>query len=72
MTQLDEKLAITAAGLQAMNVYGAARLEIIGRIATMEIADGNPVLIGQIRVRGFAVVAWHDGGGDCHYFAESQ
>ncbi|HEY2910881.1 MAG TPA: retroviral-like aspartic protease family protein [Gemmataceae bacterium] len=51
LTKLYEKRAMTAAGLQAMNVYGAARLEIMGRIATVdpiEVPDGNPVLIGQI------------------------
>ena len=46
-----EKRAMTAGGLQMMNVYESARLEIMGRLATVdpiEVPEGSPVLIGQI------------------------
>jgi clan AA aspartic protease len=46
-----EKRAVTAAGIQAINVYESARVEIMGRLATVdpiEVPEGNPVLIGQI------------------------
>jgi len=46
-----EKRGITAGGERTLNVYGTARLEIMGRdMATdvIEVPEGNPVLIGQI------------------------
>lgn len=51
LTKRYEKRAMTAGGVRTMNVYGTARLEIMGRdCATdvLEVPDGNPVLIGQI------------------------
>jgi predicted aspartyl protease len=46
-----EKRAMTAAGLQTFNVFGPARLVIMGREAptdVIEVPEGTPVLIGQI------------------------
>ncbi|HEY1189987.1 MAG TPA: hypothetical protein VGE74_20220 [Gemmata sp.] len=46
-----EKRATTAAGLQTFNVYGPARLVIMGREAptdVIEVPEGTPVRIGQI------------------------
>ena len=46
-----EKRAMTAAGLTTIDVYGTARLVIMGReVATdvLEVPEGSPVLIGQI------------------------
>ena len=46
-----EKRAMTASGLQTFNVYGTARLVIMGREAAtdvIELPEGNSVLIGQI------------------------
>jgi clan AA aspartic protease len=46
-----EKRATTAAGLQTFNVYGPARVVIMGREAptdVIEVPEGTPVLIGQI------------------------
>ena len=46
-----EKRAMTAAGLQTFNVYGPARVVIMGREAptdVIEVPEGTPVLIGQI------------------------
>lgn len=46
-----EKRAMTAAGLSTINVYGPARVVIMGREAVtdiLEVPEGNPVLIGQI------------------------
>ncbi len=46
-----EKRAMTAAGLQMFNVYGPARVVIMGREAptdVIEVPEGTPVLIGQI------------------------
>ena len=51
LTKQYEKRAMTAAGLCTINVYGTARLVIMGReIPTdvLEVPEGNPVLIGQI------------------------
>lgn len=46
-----EKRAMTAVGLQTFNVYGPARLVIMGREAptdVIEVPEGTPVLVGQI------------------------
>jgi predicted aspartyl protease len=46
-----EKRAMTATGLTTINVYGPARVVIMGREAptdVIELPEGNPVLIGQI------------------------
>lgn len=46
-----EKRAMTAAGLATINVYGTARVVIMGReVATdvQEVPEGSPVLVGQI------------------------
>jgi predicted aspartyl protease len=46
-----EKRATTAAGLHMFNVYGPARVVIMGREAptdVIEVPEGTPVLIGQI------------------------
>jgi clan AA aspartic protease len=51
LTKQYEKRAMTAAGLQTINVYESARVEIMGRLATVdpiEVPDGTPVLIGQL------------------------
>jgi clan AA aspartic protease len=51
LTKRYEKRAITAGGDRTMGVYGAARLEIMGRdmvTDVIEVPEGNPVLIGQI------------------------
>jgi predicted aspartyl protease len=51
LTKQYEKRAMTAGGIQTMNVYEAARIEIMGRLATVdpiEVPEGSPVLIGQI------------------------
>lgn len=51
LTKQYEKRAMTAGGLQTMNVYESARVDIMGRLATVdpiEVPDGSPVLIGQI------------------------
>ncbi len=51
LTKQYEKRGITAGGERTLNVYGTARLEIMGRdMATdvIEVPEGNPVLIGQI------------------------
>lgn len=51
LTKQYEKRAMTAGGVQTLNVYEAARVEIMGRLATVdpiEVPEGNPVLVGQI------------------------
>lgn len=51
LTKQYENRAMTAGGVQTMNVYEAARVEIMGRLATVdpiEVPEGNPVLVGQI------------------------
>ena len=51
LTKRYEKRAVTAGGVMTMNVYEAARLEIMGRdmiTDVIEVPEGNPVLIGQI------------------------
>lgn len=51
LTKQYEKRAMTAGGVRTVNVYDAARLDIMGRLATVdpiEVPDGSPVLIGQI------------------------
>jgi predicted aspartyl protease len=51
LTKQYEKRATTAGGLQTMSVYESARVEIMGRLATVdpiEVPEGSPVLIGQI------------------------
>ena len=51
LTKRYEKRARTAGGERIMSVYGAARVEIMGRDCVtdvVEIPEGNPVLIGQI------------------------
>ncbi len=51
LTKKYEKRAMTAAGLTNINVYGTARLVIMGREVptdVLEVPEGNPVLIGQI------------------------
>lgn len=51
LTKRYEKRGITAGGERTLNVYDAARVEIMGRDATVdviEVPEGNPVLIGQI------------------------
>ena len=51
LTKQYEKRASTAAGVALMDVYGAAKLEIMGRVAITDVIvvpEGNPVLIGQI------------------------
>ena len=42
---------MTAAGVQTINVYESARIDIMGRLATVdpiELPDASPILIGQI------------------------
>jgi predicted aspartyl protease len=51
LTKQYEKRARTAAGVQTISVYESARIDIMGRLATVdpiEVPEGNPVLIGQI------------------------
>lgn len=51
LTKRYEKRAMTAGGECTMNVYGTARVEIMGRDCVtdvIEIPEGSPVLIGQI------------------------
>jgi clan AA aspartic protease len=51
LTKQYEKRAMTAAGVKMFNVYESARVEIMGRLATVdpiEVPEGNPVLIGHI------------------------
>lgn len=51
LTKRYEKRVMTAGGVQTANVYGGARLEIMGRdmpTDVIEVPEGNPVLIGQI------------------------
>lgn len=51
LTRRYDKRAITAGGVRTMGVYGAARLEIMGRdmvTDVIEVPEGNPVLIGRI------------------------
>lgn len=51
LTKQYEKRAMTAAGVQTINVYESARIDIMGRLATVdpiEVPEGDPVLIGQI------------------------
>lgn len=46
-----ERRGMTAGGERVLNVYGTARLEIMGRdMATdvVEVPEGNPVLIGLV------------------------
>ena len=50
-----EKRAMTAAGSMVINVYGTARVVIMGREAptdVIEVPEGSPVLIGQIPLEG--------------------
>lgn len=51
LTKQYEKRGTTAAGLRTFNVYESARVEINGRLATvdpLELPDDTSVLIGQI------------------------
>ena len=51
LTKQYEKRAMTAAGERIMNVFGTARVVIMGRDCVtdvLEVPEGNPVLIGQI------------------------
>jgi predicted aspartyl protease len=51
LVKRGEKRTITAAGPAMVNLYGAVRLEIMGRDATcdpIEVPEGNPILVGQI------------------------
>jgi predicted aspartyl protease len=51
LTKEYEKRAMTAGGVVTVSVYDAARVDIGGRLATVdpiEVPDGSPVLIGQI------------------------
>ncbi|MBX9580678.1 MAG: aspartyl protease family protein [Gemmataceae bacterium] len=51
LTKESEKQAVTPTGVRTVSVYDAARVEIMGRTATvdpMEVADECPVLIGYI------------------------
>ena len=51
LTKQYEKRAMTAGGVRIVNVYGPVRVEIMGRLATVdpiEVPDGSPVLIGQL------------------------
>lgn len=51
LTKEYEKRAMTAGGVVTVNVYDAARVDIMGRLATVdpiEVPEGSPVLIGQI------------------------
>jgi len=51
LTKQYEKRAMTAAGTAALDVYGAAKVDIMGRLAVTDVLvvpEGNPVLIGQI------------------------
>ena len=51
LTKQYEKRAITAAGERMMNVFGTAKVVIMGRDCVtdvLEVPEGNPVLIGQI------------------------
>ena len=60
-----EKRAMTAAGQTVMNVYGTARVAIMGREAPtdiIEVPEGSPVLIGQIPLEGMDWVVDLQGG----------
>lgn len=51
LTKQYDKRAMTAGGVVTVGVYDAARLDIMGRLATVdpiEVPEGSPVLIGQI------------------------
>lgn len=51
LTKQYDKRAVTAGGVRTLNVYESARVEIAGRLATVdpiEVPDESPVLIGQI------------------------
>lgn len=51
LTKQYEKRAITAGGVRMISVYESVRVEIMGRLATvdpMEVPDESPVLIGQL------------------------
>jgi len=51
LTKRSEKRINTAAGPTTTRQYGAVRMEIMGREATVdpiEIPEGTPILIGQI------------------------
>jgi clan AA aspartic protease len=51
LTKQYEKRAITAGGTVTLDVYGSAKLEIMGRVVVTDVIvvpEGNPVLIGQI------------------------
>ncbi len=51
LTKQYEKRATTAGGVRTVNVYESARIDIMGRLATVdpiELPDESPVLIGQI------------------------
>ncbi len=51
LTKQYEKRAMTAAGERIMNVFGTAKVVIMGRDCVtdvLEVPEGNPVLIGQI------------------------
>ena len=60
-----EKRAMTAAGPVVINVYGTARVAIMGREAPtdiLEVPEGSPVLIGQIPLEGMDWVVDLQGG----------
>jgi hypothetical protein len=51
LTKQYEKRPMTATGIQTINVYESARVEIMGRLAPVDpiqVAEGDPVLIGRI------------------------
>jgi predicted aspartyl protease len=51
LTKQYDKRATTAAGIRTINIYETARVDIMGRLATVdpiELPDDSPVLIGQI------------------------
>ena len=51
LTKQYEKRAMTAAGERIMNVFGTAKVVIMGCDCVtdvLEVPEGNPVLIGQI------------------------
>jgi clan AA aspartic protease len=51
LTKKYEKRAMTAAGTTSLDVYGAAQVDIMGRLAVTDVLvvpEGNLVLIGQI------------------------
>ena len=51
LTKKYEKRAMTAGGTTTLDVYGAAQIDIMGRLAITDVIvvpEGSPVLVGQV------------------------